>query len=99
MSARRVVISGLGVIAPNGIGKEEFWQANIAGKSGVENISVFDTTQLESKIYAPVKDFSHLDYIPQEDYRKLDRFVHLGLASAKTAIVDSKLDLGKEECE
>jgi len=96
---RRVVITGLGVIAPNGIGKEEFWNANIAGKSGVEKISAFDTSELQSKVYAPVKDLSKLNYIAQEDLRKLDRFVHLGLASAKTAIDDGKLNLDQEDRE
>jgi 3-oxoacyl-[acyl-carrier-protein] synthase II len=91
------VITGLGVVAPNGIGREDFWKANIKGKSGVEKITAFDPVDLDSKIYAPVKDFSHLDYIPQEDARKVDRFVHLGMASAKEAVGDSKLDLAQED--
>lgn len=97
MSNRRVVITGLGVVAPNGIGKEEFWKANIEGKSGVEKITSFDVTRLESKIYAQVKDFGHLNYIPKEESRRVDRFVHLGLASAKAALDDSRLDLEKED--
>ena len=97
MSGRRVVITGLGVVAPNGIGKEEFWKANIEGRSGVDKITSFDVTHLESKIYAKVKDFEHLNYISKEEARRVDRFVHLGLASAKTALDDSKLDLEKED--
>jgi len=92
-----VVITGLGVVAPNGIGKEEFWKANVEGKSGVNQVITFDVTDLESKIYAKVKDFEYLNYIPKEEIRKVDRFVHLGLASAKTALDDSKLDLEKED--
>lgn len=97
MSGRRIVITGLGVVAPNGIGKEEFWKANIEGRSGVDKITSFDVTCLESKIYARVKDFEHLNYMPKEEARKIDRFVHLGLASAKTALDDSRLDLEKED--
>jgi 3-oxoacyl-[acyl-carrier-protein] synthase II len=93
MSVRRVVITGLGVVAPNGIGKDEFWKANIEGKSGVEEITTFDVCELESKIYARVKDFQHLNYIPKEEARKVDRFVHLGLASTKLGLDDSGLNL------
>jgi len=97
VSSRRVVITGLGVVAPNGIGKEEFWKANVEGRSGVDKITSFDVTHLESKIYAKVKDFEHLNYISKEEARRVDRFVHLGLASAKTALDDSRLDLEKED--
>lgn len=99
MSGRRVVITGVGVIAPNGISKEEFWQANLEGRSGVEKITSFDVSRLESKICARVKDFQHLDYIPKEEARKVDRFVHLGLAATKEGLDDSKLDLDKIDRE
>lgn len=92
---RRVVITGLGVLAPNGIGKEGFWQANIEGKSGVRKITTFDVSNLGSKIYGRVEDFEYLNYIPKDEARKVDRFVHLGLASTKTALDDSRLDLEK----
>ncbi|MCX5703528.1 MAG: beta-ketoacyl-ACP synthase II [Candidatus Omnitrophica bacterium] len=93
MFKRRVVITGLGVVAANGIGRQAFWQANIEGKSGVAKITAFDASGLDSQICAPVKDFQHLNYILPEDSRKIDRFVHLGLAAAKTALDDSKLAL------
>ncbi len=95
MSKRRVVITGLGVVAPNGIGKEEFWNANLKGISGVREIKSFDVSTLESKICGSVGDFSHLNYIPQEESRKVDRFVHLGLAASKLGLDDSGLDLEK----
>ena len=90
---RRVVITGLGVVAANGVGIKDFWQANIAGKSGVQKVTTFDVSATSSKIYAPAKDFSHIDYIQPDEARKVDRFVHLGLASTKLALDDSKLDL------
>lgn len=93
MSIRRVVITGLGVVAPNGIGKKEFWQANIEGKSGVERATALNIAELGSQVYGKVRDFQYLDYIPSEEARKVDRFVHLGLASTKLGLDDSGLDL------
>lgn len=91
MAERRVVITGLGIVSPNGIGKKEFWQANIAGKSGVDKATFFDVSNLESKIAAEVKNFDILEFIPKEVAKRTDRFVHLGLASARMAIDDSVL--------
>jgi len=99
MSKRRVVITGLGVIAANGIGKEDFWRANIEGKSGIRKIAAFDVSCLGSKIYGQVQDFAYLNYIPVDEARKVDRFVHLGLASTKLALDDSSLDLEKVDLE
>jgi 3-oxoacyl-[acyl-carrier-protein] synthase II len=92
MKKRRVVITGLGVVAPNGIGKDEFWQACINGKSGVDLITNFDTTELSSKIAAQVLDFDPLQYMDPKVAKKTDRFVHFGIASAKMALEDSGLD-------
>lgn len=97
MAIRRVVITGLGVMAANGVGKEEFWGALVQGVSGAEEITSFDASSLDCRIYAPVKDFTHIDYISKEEFRKVDRFVHLGLASAKTALDDSGLNLEQED--
>jgi 3-oxoacyl-[acyl-carrier-protein] synthase II len=91
------VITGLGVVVANGIGKDTFWQANIEGKSGVDKITAFDVSNLESKIAAQVKNFDPSQFIPKEVAKRVDRFVHLGLASAKMAIEDSKLNLEKED--
>lgn len=97
MSGRRVVITGLGVVAPNGIGKDAFWQANIEGQSGVDKIISFDVSTLESKIAAQIKNFEPSQYIPKEIAKRVDRFVHLGLTSAKLAIEDSKLNIEGED--
>ncbi len=97
MTRCRVVITGLGVVAPNGIGKEEFWQANIEGRSGVDLIKDFDTSNLGSKIAAQVKNLDPLKYISKEVAKRVDRFVYLGLASTRMALEDSKLNLEKED--
>jgi 3-oxoacyl-[acyl-carrier-protein] synthase II len=54
---RRVVITGIGIISPNGIGKNEFWNSNIGGVSGISSIEKIDTSQLETKIAGEVKNF------------------------------------------
>lgn len=97
MAKLRVVITGLGIVAPNGIGKNEFWQANIKGRSGVDKITSFDVSKLGSKIAAEIKNFDPLKYIPKEITKKVDRFVHLGLSAAKMALEDSGLELEKED--
>lgn len=95
MKKRRVVITGLGVVAPNGIGKDEFWQACVEGKSGVDLVMSFDTSDLDTKIAAQILDFDSLKYMSPQVARRTDRFVHFGLASAKMALEDSGLDLEK----
>ncbi|RJR54614.1 MAG: beta-ketoacyl-[acyl-carrier-protein] synthase II [Desulfobacteraceae bacterium] len=89
----RVVITGLGVVAPNGIGKEKFWEANLEGRSGVDRLTAFDASRFQTQIAAEVKNFTPAAYMPEETARRVDRFVHFGLASAKMAIEDSGLDL------
>ncbi|MFC1884978.1 beta-ketoacyl-ACP synthase II [Thermodesulfobacteriota bacterium] len=99
MEKRRVVITGLGVVAPNGIGLSEFWKANKSGISGIENLSFFDTTNFQTKIAGEVKNLDPEDYMPKKTAKSVDRFVHLGLSSTKMAIDDSGLDLEKEDKE
>lgn len=96
MKKRRVVITGLGVVASNGTGKEAFWQACVNGKSGVDLIMNFDTSKLSSKIAAQLLDFDPLHYMSPQVARKTDRFVHFGLASAKMAVEDAKLGISNE---
>ncbi len=96
---RRVVVTGLGVVAANGIGINEFWEANINGKSGVDKLTFFDVSKFETKIAAEVKDFDPKTYMSQKAARTVDRFVHLGLASAKMAIENSEIELEKENKE
>jgi 3-oxoacyl-[acyl-carrier-protein] synthase II len=87
---KRVVITGVGVVAPNGIGKEEFWDANLSGRSGVDRIQRFDVSDLDSKIAGEVKNFDPLAFIPKSIFERSDRFVHLGLAAAKLALDDNQ---------
>jgi 3-oxoacyl-[acyl-carrier-protein] synthase II len=97
MERRRVVITGLGVVSPIGLGKDEFWQANQEGKSGVELIKDFEASLFDSKIAGAVKNFNPTDYIAENVSKNLDRVVQLGLASCKMALDDSGLDLTSED--
>ncbi len=92
---RRVVITGVGIISPNGIGKNEFWQSSIEGVSGVGRIERIDAAHLETKIAGEVKNFKPSLYIEKSKIKMLDRFAALGVSSAKMALDDSALDLDK----
>jgi len=94
---RRVVITGLGVIAPNGIGKEEFWQAISSGKSGIKKITSFDVTEIPSKIAGEITDFDPNKFMCSRDEKRRDRFSQFGIAAAKMAIQDAKLNLDKQD--
>jgi len=97
MQKNRVVITGIGVVASNGIGKDEFWEANIKGKSGVSLITHFDTNDLECKIAGSIYGFDPATFLDPLIIRHTDRFVHLGLAAAKLASQDAKIDLKMED--
>lgn len=89
---RRVVITGLGVLAPNGIGKEAFWSANIAGRSGVRRITRFDASLLPTQIAGEVPDFHpELAGLTAEECRLLDRGTQFAVAAANLALEDSGL--------
>ena len=94
---RRVAVTGMGVVAPNGIGVEAFADAIFNGKSGISTIARFDPTTYKTKVAAEVKDFDPIDYMPIAVARKTDRFAQLGLAAAKMAIEDARLNLGSRE--
>ncbi|MBU2713433.1 beta-ketoacyl-[acyl-carrier-protein] synthase family protein [Zooshikella harenae] len=92
---RRVVVTGLGVIAPNGIGTEQFWQNCMQGVSGVDVVSQFDTAGLEAKIAGIVKGFIPSDWeISEEQGQRLDRHVLFALAASKMAMSVAGLQAG-----
>ena len=75
MSSRRVVVTGLGMISPLGIGVEKSWQALIQGKSGVGQITKFDTQGFDTTIAAEVKDFVPENFIDKKEIRRMDIFI------------------------
>jgi len=88
---RRVVVTGLGLVTPLGIGVEKTWPAIIAGTSGVGRITRFDASDLPSQIAAEVKDFDPADFIEKKEIKKMDKFIQFGVAAAKMAVEDSGL--------
>jgi 3-oxoacyl-[acyl-carrier-protein] synthase II len=94
---RRVVITGIGLVSPLGIGKEKNWQAISQGKSGIGLISHFDASQYSSKIAGQVKDFDALDFFEKKEMRKMDRFIQFAVAAAQLAVQDSGIDIARLE--
>src|SRR5437660_1856019 len=89
---KRVVITGLGVVAPNGIGKEDFWQACISGRSGVRRISRFDAAPLSTQIAGEITEFNPQTLgINSEEVLSLDRGTQFALAAANLALLDAGL--------
>jgi len=96
---RRVVITGIGLITPLGVGVEKSWEAALQGKSGISLISRFDTSRFSTKIGGEVKGFDSLAFIDKKELRKMDRFIQLALAAAELAVRDSGLNHGALEGE
>ncbi len=90
----RVVITGIGVLAPNGIGLEAFWESLLAGRSGVGPITLFDATGFKSRIAGEVKNFNPFDYIePELKPRRMARHTQLAYAATMMALNDAGLDI------
>ncbi len=99
MNKRRVVITGLGLITPLGVGVESSWEAFVEGKSGIGKITRFDASDLPVQIAGEVKDFDPSFYIEQKEIKKMDRFIHFALAASSMAIEDSRLQITEENAE
>jgi len=97
MNKNRVVVTGLGVVASNGVGVDAFWRGNVAGHSGIGLIDAFDTQDYPSRIGGQVRGFLPGDYMPEEIVQRVDRFVHFGLACADMALQESKLKVADED--
>jgi 3-oxoacyl-[acyl-carrier-protein] synthase II len=96
MERKRVVITGLGAITPIGRGKDRFWNALMEGKSGVDLVTRFDTSDFKTKIGAEIRDFDPQEYgIKPKDAKRMDLFTQYGVAAATLAIEDSGLELGE----
>ena len=92
MNQRRVVITGLGQISPVGNDVETAWQNLLAGKSGIDRITKFDASDVSCQIAGEVKDFDISQYLPAKEARRMDSFIHYGIAGALQAIKDARLD-------
>ncbi len=93
LRGRRVAITGIGAVSPNGIGREAFWASTRAGKSGVRRIEAFDVSELPTQIAGQVLEFRAEDVLPQRELKHVSRAVPLALAAAQEALDDSGLAL------
>ncbi len=93
MLRRRVVVTGMGMVSPLGIGVEKTWQALIQGKSGVGKITKFDTTGFDTRIAAEVKGFVPENFIDKKEIRRMDIFIQYAVASSVMAMDDSGLKI------
>jgi len=99
MDRKRVVITGVGMITPLGIGVEQSWGGLIAGRSGIRKITQFDASAFPTKIAGEVEGFNPEDYIESKEVKKMDRFIHFALAAATMAINDSGLRITDKNAE
>ncbi|WP_113905802.1 beta-ketoacyl-ACP synthase II [Aliidiomarina celeris] len=93
MSKRRVVVTGLGMVTPNGLNVSSTWKSILAGESGVGFIDHFDTTDYATHFAALVKEFNANDYMPAKEARKMDTFIQYGVVAAMEAIEHSGLTI------
>jgi len=99
MSSRRVVITGLGVISPVGNDVATAWDNLVAGRSGVGPITRFDASGFTTKIAAEVKNFDLSAYIPAKDARRMDTFIHYGIAASAQAMRDAGLEVREDNAD
>jgi len=99
MDKRRVVVTGLGLITPLGIGIEESWSGLIAGRSGLGRITHFDASTFPVQIAGEVEGFDPEKYIEYKEIKKMDRFIHFAVAASTMAVEDSGLVITEENAE
>lgn len=97
--SRRVVITGLGMVSPLGIGVEKTWQALIQGKSGVVRITKFDPTGFDTQIAAEVKDFVPENFMEKKEIKRMDIFIQYAMASAMMAMEDAQLPITPQNAD
>jgi 3-oxoacyl-[acyl-carrier-protein] synthase II len=99
MSKRRVVVTGLGIVSPVGIGASEAWKNLVAGVSGVGPITKFDASPLPTRIAAEVKGFNSADWMPLKETRRSDLFIHYGIAATRLALDDAGFKIDESNAE
>jgi 3-oxoacyl-[acyl-carrier-protein] synthase II len=93
----RVVITGMGLVTPNGIGTEETWRAVLAAESGIAPITLFDASGYTTRIAGEVKGFKAEDWLPRKKIKEMGRFAHLSLAASALCLKDSAIEMTDED--
>lgn len=99
MTRRRIVVTGLGMVSPVGNNIPDSWNNIVAGRSGIGPITCFDCSDFQTRFGGTIKDFDATDYIPKKDLKKMDPFIHLGMAAGIQAIEDSRLEITPQNAE
>ncbi len=99
MSKRRVVVTGLGIISPVGNSVNEAWENILAGRSGIRPITRFDVSAFSTRFAGTIENFDAKEHINPKDARKMDPFIHYGIAAANQALSDSGLDISEDNAE
>ncbi|HEY6824579.1 MAG TPA: beta-ketoacyl synthase N-terminal-like domain-containing protein, partial [Steroidobacteraceae bacterium] len=99
MTRRRVVVTGLGIVSPIGNSVSEAWQNCLAGRSGITRITRFDASRLASQIAGEVKGFDVAPYMSPKEARRMNLFIHYGMAAGLQAWRDSGLQVTPENAE
>ena len=99
MQKKRIVVTGIGVVSPVGVGKTNYWNSLVSGVSGIGRITHFDPTGFDVQIAAEVKGFDVTNWIERKESRRMDRFVHFGVAAALDAIEDAGLKITSANAE
>src|SRR5699024_9036790 len=93
MSKRRVVVTGMGMVSPVGNDVATAWANITAGKSGIGDITHFDASDFPTRISGEVRGFDPEQYIPRKDIKKMDPFIHYGIAAGKQALADAGYEI------
>lgn len=96
---RRVVVTGIGLVSPLGVGTEETWRGLLEGKSGIGPITQFDASQYPARIAGEVRGFDAADFVERKEIKKSDRFIHLALAASQFALEDSGFEIDETNAE
>jgi len=99
LTKRRVVITGLGIVSPVGVGVAQAWQNIVAGQSGITRITRFDPTDFVCQIAGEVKDFDITQYISAKDARRMDTFIHYGMAAGIEAFKDAGIEVTEQNAD
>ena len=91
--SKRIVITGMGILSPVGIGVETYWKSLLEGKSGIRPVTHFDPAAFDTRINGDVIDYDALKYFNSKDARNLSRFIQFGVVAANEAIAQAKLDV------
>ncbi|MFD2110902.1 beta-ketoacyl-ACP synthase II [Thiorhodococcus fuscus] len=98
MAGRRVVVTGLGLVAPVGLDVKSSWDSILAGRSGIKPITHFDIEPFSTRFGGPIYGFDPSQYISEKEAKKMDKFIHYGMAAGCQAIADSGLEIDESNC-